>query len=383
MSKINVRPATSDPVTAGATDVKVAVRAGGSIAGVVLDSERKPVSGAWINANPAKPGAEDSYRAAMTTADGKFELTGLGEGPYSIMIQSQGGGHQPTTKEGVAVGTKDLEVVLASGLAIEGVLVKADGKPVVGVYLQAVRVQAEGDEGGTSYGGPMMATDAQGKFRIAGLSPGKYTLQLNDWSGTGTGVRLPSMEPVAAGTKDLRIVATEGQKIAGVVVDETGGAVKGARVQVSVQNGSDRSATADAEGRFEVTGLGEEKVSLTASAAGRAQTRVTNIAPGARDVRVVMPKGLTLSGRMLDAAGKPLQGWFHVMQVKSDGNDDGSTSISGQSGVDGKFSVEGLREGRWKVSVYVTDPAHENTWTSVDIGTVEAGTTDAELRLPK
>ena len=386
MSKVNARAATSDPVAAGAADVKVTVRAGGVIAGHVLDEARKPVAAAWVTCNPAEPGDDPSFHGAATDAKGAFEINGLNDGKYTLYVQSQSGGKQPTQKADVMTGTKDVEIVMTAGLAIEGVVVKADGKPVAGVYVQAERITSDDeDESSISFGSQMSATGADGKFRVAGLAPGHYKLELNDWSGTSQALRLTGASDIAAGATGLRLVASEGLRVSGVVVDDAGAPVAGARVDAVIENEQNRSATTDAAGRFDVSGLPDVKVKLTCSAPGRVQASVTGVAAGARDVRIVLAKGRSIAGRVLDASGKPYQGRLIVTRMPGPGDTEevGNSSQWSESNADGKFTVDGLRDGKWAISAFVANPDQPNSFRSVALGTADAGAADLDLRLPK
>src|SRR5207247_11142130 len=51
-SQINVKPKRVPDVAAGARGVKIVVDEGCTICGRILDSKRRPVTQAWINANP-------------------------------------------------------------------------------------------------------------------------------------------------------------------------------------------------------------------------------------------------------------------------------------------------------------------------------------------
>jgi len=58
---------------------------GGSISGVVTDSGKQPVSGAKVVTVPiGKPFRPDLFRTSQSDPDGKFSLSGLAPGAYSI-----------------------------------------------------------------------------------------------------------------------------------------------------------------------------------------------------------------------------------------------------------------------------------------------------------
>ncbi|MGB9455122.1 MAG: carboxypeptidase-like regulatory domain-containing protein [Bryobacteraceae bacterium] len=108
---------------------------------------------------------------AMSTAEGKFSVTGLPEGGYSIsanrlgFISNQRGPNGFTLKPGDR--KDDVTLKLTPAGAISGTVVDADGEPV-----ENCSVVAESGRLGLN-----STSDAQGRFRIGGLTPGKYRIK--------------------------------------------------------------------------------------------------------------------------------------------------------------------------------------------------------------
>ncbi|SPF34854.1 conserved exported hypothetical protein [Candidatus Sulfopaludibacter sp. SbA4] len=139
---------------------------------------------------------------AMTGAEGKFSITALRPGSYSVSAERIGfemaafpdGGTttQVTVKSG---DTKDdLKLKLVPDGAIAGRVVDADGEP-----MEAVSVTV--DTGGFG-GGQGTITDDQGHFRIGGLRPGKYRIKA-----TPTNLPIPA-EIRTDGTVEVHYAAT-------------------------------------------------------------------------------------------------------------------------------------------------------------------------------
>src|SRR5690606_13346872 len=119
----------------------------------------------------------------------------LGAGSYrvavrrgSALLRPPGQGDdlvagEPVEIEAGAVATVELVVADPSG-TITGVVRDADGLPVQDAYVEATR---ESDSVAAAGGalqnnrivvsGRPVLTDDEGRFRVEGLSPGKYTLQ--------------------------------------------------------------------------------------------------------------------------------------------------------------------------------------------------------------
>lgn len=108
---------------------------------------------------------------AMTTTEGKFSITGVRAGWISATVTRVGF----VTDQSSAAGAElkagdhkdDLTLKLTPTGAIAGTVVDADGEPV-----ESCNVVAE-----SSRFVLPSSTDAQGKFRIGGLTPGKYRIK--------------------------------------------------------------------------------------------------------------------------------------------------------------------------------------------------------------
>jgi len=118
-AKLQVRAARSgfvdiDPVEvrAGDTDVRIVLRRGLTIEGVVKERDGKPAENALVQAvgDDGKPVASDW----LSRRDGTFELRGLPEGTFLVRVSRWSGGEQETLAErpGVPAGTGRVEVRL-------------------------------------------------------------------------------------------------------------------------------------------------------------------------------------------------------------------------------------------------------------------------------
>jgi len=275
---------------------------------------------------------------AMSDAEGKFSITALRPGSYSVsaerigftMATSTDGGNriQVTVKSG---DTKDdLKLKLVPDGAIAGRVVDADGEPVEGVAVAA-------DTGGSG-GGIGAITDDQGHFRIGGLRPGKYRLRATPmnlpvpaeirtdgtvevhyaatWypsSLTGKGATKIN---VAAGSEvsdaDIKLVRTPIVRVSGTVT----GIPQGSRnVSLMVQQGSGISSGTQVkpDGTFELWRLDPGKHTLSATWRNAGQTLQT--APVEVDVagshidrvelRMVAPSDISGTVQFEDEQAKP------------------------------------------------------------------------------
>ncbi|HEU5021112.1 MAG TPA: carboxypeptidase-like regulatory domain-containing protein, partial [Bryobacteraceae bacterium] len=151
---------------------------GDRVAGEVVNAATgKPLARVQIHLR-REPDAQ-SY-GAMTNADGRFSITGMPPGPYSLRIERAGFSVPPDLPEEIEIGeadTSNLHFALTPEGAITGRVTDAAGQPVEDVELRAESNFAGSDS--------RARTDASGQFRMGGLAPGQYRLRAipqNTWT---------------------------------------------------------------------------------------------------------------------------------------------------------------------------------------------------------
>src|SRR5262249_45213929 len=133
-----------------ATDVgDIALLPGQTIAGIVLDKDGRPVEDAEVSlssmarlvvnrieALPRGQIGQEFGQRARTGADGRFEISGLAGGHYTVHVRADG--FERLSQEDVAAGTLDLRLlpVGLGGLFVE-IVNDADGTPVQGARIKA------------------------------------------------------------------------------------------------------------------------------------------------------------------------------------------------------------------------------------------------------
>ena len=379
-NSLNFQGASVDSVAAGRSDVQVLVQEGGTISGTVQDPDGKGIGSVWVYANPVKPDEFSQARGGRTKADGTFEIAGLGAGPYNVNANppqfGEASRYLAASTQGVAVGSKDVTLKFDAGLSIEGQIVDSDGKPVRDANLQ---LQPKPDEKGQrpnfNWNRAQTSTDAEGRFRFVGLTQGKYGILLQAWQGSRhDGNVLSGGDDVAAGDTGVRMTMLAGVKIAGVIVDETGQAIANAWINANPPSGMGRNARSDKNGSFEITGLPAGQVTVNANAAGRPPVNLQKVDTGNLGLRIEMPKGGSIAGRVLDASGAVYANQ-NLQFKKTDG---GTHQGWAQTNQEGRFNAQMLPEGTYEVSAYKQD---DGKWTQVKLGSAKTGE-DVELRIP-
>jgi hypothetical protein len=367
-SPVNARTTRVAGVAAGTKDLRIVVEAGAAIRGRVADRRGAAVPGAWITATG--PAAEDGGRGGdwhgtNSGADGTFALLGLRDAAYEVTVQPQAASRSYRGRElrEVAAGEKALEVVLDDGLRLSGVLVDAQGRGVPEVALSASPADESSLE---SYDA---RTQEDGAFEFAGLAPGPHRVAAATRDAGDKSWLVEPSPPVAAGSSGLRLTATKSAMVAGVVVDERGAPLEGA--DVWARGPAARSSRTRRDGTFEIVGLPHDAVFLvSAHSAGRLSAILVDVASGAAGLRLVLVKGLTSSGRLLDVGGKPMPD-EHVNFETADG----LHAATAKTDAEGRFTVGGLVDAVYAASFSVGDESGP-----VPCGDLKAGERNVELR---
>ncbi len=181
---------------------------GGAISGTVVNDEDQPhpvrravvtLSGAGLVPN----------RGAITDDDGRFTLTGLPAGRFTLtvmrasFITSVYGAKRPG-RPGTAIAVGDGQAVtglvarLWRGAAIGGVVRDEKGVPVPNIPITATSARPGGNAGILTLSNNGATTDNLGEFRIFGLEPGTYVVSAKPSSGSGAPLVAPSEAEIDA-----------------------------------------------------------------------------------------------------------------------------------------------------------------------------------------
>jgi protocatechuate 3,4-dioxygenase beta subunit len=309
---ISPEPVEVDLADDRAPELKLVVDSGGTLEGSVVDEDRRPVEGAEIMVMGQQAGGWGP--PARSLADGTFVQKGLAPGEYRVsaskggmMLRAPGAsdmgppGVAVTVKAGVTA--KVQLVVERQGGELSGRVVDEGGKPVTDAFIEVVREQEGGPQGGPFPGPPPMArpsmmggfsnapvlTDPEGEFVVRGLSRGVYTVHAYRRGG-GSGL----VEHVKLGdTVSITIKRTG--SIAGTL-SAYGGAPPPDQFTLRLVNHAApffrHESFAFTEGVWSVSGLPEGKYELSIDAAEGTATAEVTLASGEDRTGVA----LTLSG---------------------------------------------------------------------------------------
>jgi len=350
-----------DPADAAAgRGPELALQPAVSAAGRVVDERGAPVAGVAVVASAAAAGKpvarppDGSFSRAATDASGRFELARLRPGAgYELELTRAGYARLAVPVAELPPGPRvDLgTLVLEPGVVLAGRVTDRRGAPLAGaeVRLRPSAGLPSRDRAEALRGRPPDATTgADGRFFVADLRHGRALDLLTtregylpEWT---LGVEAPSPEPV-------KVALGEASRVAGIVTDETGEPVPGARVALRhrappagtvgvepVRRAESRTAASGAGGEFRFDELTPGAVEIEA----RAEELLPGppipleLAPGTEvaGVEIVLRRGAVIEGRALDARGEP------VVDAELRAG-----PVAATSGADGGFRLAGVPPG--------------------------------------
>jgi carboxypeptidase family protein len=332
-----------------------------SIAGRIADTNGQPIAGASISGLWLAGEARLS-REAISNADGRFKLAGLGDEPLrNLTVHATG--YTDASREGAVPGDTAVDFTLEKTGSIVGRVQLAGG-----AVPQAFRVQAfpEAKEKQERPGFRMVIssrpdedrifTDPSGKFRLDGVDAGMVTITAKaDGKAPGrkSGLKVAPEQVVDAGT----LILEDGRALRGrVVAAKDDAPVPGATISVAVPQGFMMTGGRDAagvaisglDGRFEIAGLEPRTYGVDATQpdyspnSGRVEIGAD---ADTEDFVIKLSRGGTITGLVRDAQKQVLPN-VQVLLTKM-GMGGGPQAAS--TGPDGRYSFEKIAPGEYMV----------------------------------
>ena len=316
---------------------------GSTLTGTVRDEAGRPVKGAtvrlqgdgWLTPAPAE----------TTDARGAFTVAGVEPGEYVVVARE---GARAAAIDTVIVPPRSeasVELTLGAGGFASGRVVDGAGKALAGAR---VRVLSFEDRGLPPFVGDSLAGEsaADGTFAIGPLPAGRLGLSVSlvRHAPRRLEVAVASRQSVDLG----EVVLVPGLAIRGRVRDRDRNGVAGALVHAQLGDagsgtGAESSSAeteSESDGSFLIAGLKPGTHEVTASTAGLVSARGRAEA-GGEPIMLVMEAGGTITGRVVDAKGEPVDGAMIIAQSATlSPGDPAMRWLSGTSG-----GVEG--EGRF------------------------------------
>lgn len=357
------------------TGIDIVLRPGGvQVTGVVLDLTGGPIAKAKVTSARAQWGRGVASPPVETDEAGSFTLWA---DPGTTQVRARADGYADGNASASAPG--QVEILLTPESALAGIVVDAKtNEPIAGatVVLQGSEWRDEDDA--------KVKTDAEGRFRIARLTPGRYSVfaQAEHGYGRTDGSVLVGLGQTVDG---IVIKAYPAFHVSGtVIVASTKEPCEDASIELldttqneaaNLEQGEDHVWRADGvlPGTYEVSVSCEGK---------QPRAKYDAVVVSAKDVTGLVwevDDGATVKGRVLDAGGKPVEG-ATVFARSTGGDVRARTSFRGdQSTPDGAYELVGLQMGSYKLEVLTDAGVPPSGGYTVEVPGLETITKDLVL----
>jgi protocatechuate 3,4-dioxygenase beta subunit len=376
-------PAKSAPITVDTrpvSGVEITMKAGGVLAGTVVDATEKPVPYATVRiAGAGEQMMQVAARQATTDAQGAFEIRGIARTKMQARAESDAAASKIVDFDLTEQSAhRDMKLVLDVTGTISGVVVDGSGAPVAEIQVNAFPdILGGASIDGVALSGMSSATtDGAGAYKITGLPDGAYKLWAQRVSANaGWGGR----ENVSAKTGDtnVKITLSSPGGIKGTIAIDGIGAPKSAMVSTGWQ-----APTPAQDGKFELKELDPGTYDVTFRGPDFAVMIKRDVKVEAGKTfdlgTVTVHRGRKISGRVVDAKGKPVGGatvkvgdmiMFSNDDEPAGDDDEAMESMGGirsaTTDADGYFSIIGIAP---KATTVAADHATIGRSASVSIG---------------
>lgn len=363
------------PMLAGTTErIEIPLESGATVAGIVTDEDGTPIMGARVAAfTPGQAfGFDDNeVREGETGADGTFQLLGLPRGRVIIRADARGWLESSRDTElDLTAGEEhtDLELKLTRGASVAGRVVGPDGSPAAGLEVEALfdvahmfgpsSLNATRGIHGTA------RTGDDGAFTISGLGKGPFSIRAKRDSGTeGVPAERARVDSVQPGAEDILLTLASPVDVRGVLRDDLGEIAGGLELRCSllasgsmgdVRLSEHRTRSAE-DGTFAFDlPAGNWELSVIEETHVTAEPVVFSVPGAPEPLEVTCMRAVTVSGRVLDPDGAPVEGATVYYDVDAGQVVTALMSPpapdSTRSGEDGTFTLLGLPPGELKIS---------------------------------
>ncbi|WP_148713039.1 carboxypeptidase-like regulatory domain-containing protein, partial [Corallococcus sp. AB030] len=290
---------------------------------------------------------------ATTDREGRFTLTGLGAGSFTLWVESPSGAG---LREGITAGMQDVEVRLAEPRPLRGRVRDDRGQFAGDVLVTAIHV--------THRRYFEARTDAAGRFGLPPLPPGEYVILFQR-----EGLLSRFEELHVATHPPLEVTMSRSRTLPGRVLRGTKPVV-GARVSLHGPFPS-RETTTDSAGRFTFEGVHSGLHLLAAHHQGLDALSEVKVREGeeAPSVELSLETGVRQRGRVVDARGQPIPGATVYARIRGGTEFDSAWPArrKTKSAADGTYELGPLEPGRYLFQALTDGFLGEwGTWIRVD-----------------
>lgn len=311
-------------LVAGENPVEVVLEPGGvPVTGQVVDADGFPVAGArvtlaWSEEGGLRPNPYLASHDTLTAEDGSFSLAGADAGTYRLGASAEG--RVPAVLEEPLVVRESpvtgLRLVLREGRTLAGRVEGLDPGRLLEARVRIYPIAAEKGLHGTPH---LAAVDHAGRFRLTGLAPGRWQVELLLGAGE-VRQRQTVVVPPDADPPEVVLEVAAGYTLSGTV-RINGEPAPGTKLWLHGPNGDTFQARSGPGGRFRFEGVEAGEYTLRGDRlAWQAPIRLD----GDREMDFDFDAAI-LVVRVVDDTGRPLEGRLGL----TSGRDGWSSSLPG------------------------------------------------------
>jgi len=277
---------------------------------VVFALDESPIQGAEVRFITESRTFRRGRQPISTNAEGEF--SGYVQNHTRMTVQAVHKDYAEGSSNPISVSNKPVENILikmGKGGTVRGIVVAPDDQPVPGAQVRGNAPVASASVRRRSSGRKDATTDGSGRFVMDQVPAGEFYLSATTENYSPS---VSKMVRVAEGqeTEEVRLVLSASRFIEGVVKNENGDPVLGARVTALDRGGGNRryETYSEPEGRFRISQLTRGKFNVSASK-GSAVSKSVEVPHDTANVELILKEReyASLTGRVVDAAtGEPV-----------------------------------------------------------------------------
>ncbi|WP_395828605.1 carboxypeptidase regulatory-like domain-containing protein [Archangium violaceum] len=335
-------------VPAGSEGVELQLGAGTRLSGRVVDEAEAPVPipGALVTAI-FKP--HSRFFEAVSDGEGRFQLGPMPPGEYTLITSKEGWLSSVTGLTGYAP-EEELTTTLYRPRRVTGRVLRS-GTPVAGAEVVVQDPPLE----------PILKTltDTEGRFSFEGLPPlRRKVIATHGGEGAFLEVVTDELNTLEFERRytNVTLELAPVSYVRGVVLDELRRPIEGASIEAQQDPEMGfiwmRGRT-DAQGRYRLGPVkpGLVRFEVRADKHDVLLDQMHTVPAGESAVDFTLPQEVLVEGTVVDAAGQPVAGEQVMLRALDDLGNPRMWESSGETGLDGRFSLEASRAGSYRLEV--------------------------------